>query len=147
MCPGGVEAPPREQQVANDTIAQIALQARDSAESGDQSQAQFRKTESRHLVRDDEIAHQRQLETSTEGHSLHSRNRGQRRAIDRVQHAVNAFQKVAHPGHRLRFLHLMRALIEFPKIRTRTEARFQGAVNDKRMGLPRHAAKRIREFF
>ena len=63
---GRIEASAGKQQVAHNGIAQIALQARNSAEAGDQSQAQFGKTEARHLVGDDQVADQRQLESSAE---------------------------------------------------------------------------------
>ena len=79
---GRVETSARQQQVANDRIPQIALQTRNSAETGNQSQPQFGKTKAGHLVGDDQIAYQRELKPSAKGHAMDRRNGGQRRRID-----------------------------------------------------------------
>ena len=55
---GRVDAASGQKQIADDGVSDIAFQARNAAEARDQSQAQFRETEARHFVRDDQIAGQ-----------------------------------------------------------------------------------------
>src|ERR1700683_782658 len=52
----GVDTAARETKVTDDSIADVALEARDSPEARDQAQAQLREGESGHLVSDDEAA-------------------------------------------------------------------------------------------
>src|SRR3954464_1752673 len=67
---GGVETSSGQEQVANDTVAEIALQARDSAESGNEAEPEFGKRKAGEFVREYKIAHQSQFETSAERHSV-----------------------------------------------------------------------------
>ena len=62
----GVDAAAGKEQIAHDRIAEVALEPRNSAEAGNQSQAQLRKTKARHFVGDDEIARERQFESAAE---------------------------------------------------------------------------------
>ena len=115
------------------SVSQIAFQARNSAESRNQPQPQLRKTKARHLIGDDQIAYQRQLEPSAERYAMHRRDRGERRCIDRIQDAVNPLQKVAHSFDRSRLFHLLRAEIQFAQIGARAETGFQRAIQNEGM--------------
>src|SRR4029077_8729554 len=65
-----IEAAPGEQQIAHDCIADIALQTRDSTESGNQTQAQFREGKAGRFVGDDEIASEGQFESSAKRYAV-----------------------------------------------------------------------------
>ena len=95
---------PVSSKIANYRIAQIPLQPRDAAESGNQAKPQFGKAETSQLVGDDQIANQGKLKSAAERDAVHRGDRGKRGGIQPVQHAVNALQKVAHSmgGLRLR---------------------------------------------
>src|SRR5580700_2691380 len=136
-----VEAAPGQQQVANDSVAQVPLQSRNAAESWDQAETQLGKAETRHLVGNNQIADQGQFEASAKGDSVHGCDGSERSGIDGVEDAVNALQKVAYPGNSVRFFHLLGALKEFAQIGAGTEPRRQGAVDDQRMRLPRHSVE------
>jgi len=60
-CFSGVDASSCQQQIAYNAVADIALQAGNAAESGNQSQSQFGEAKARHLVSDDQIAGQSQF--------------------------------------------------------------------------------------
>src|SRR5581483_10776842 len=79
-----IDGAARQQQIANHRIPQIALQARDSAKSRHQAEAQLGKAEARHLVGDDEVAGQRQLEPAAESDAVDSGDGDQRGGVHRV---------------------------------------------------------------
>ena len=83
---------------------------------GIRPKSQFGKAETRHLVGDDEIANQGQLEPAAEGYSVDSGDGGQRRSIDRVHDFVDAFQKFPHAARRRLLIHSLRAVVELAQI-------------------------------
>ena len=84
-----------KEQIADESIAKIAFQARDTAEAGDESQAQFGKRKPRHFVGDDHVAGQGQLKSSTKTSAMNGGDGDKGRGIDRVQNGVDPFQKSA----------------------------------------------------
>src|ERR1022692_2122691 len=135
---GGFNAAPRQQQIPDHSITQIPLQPRDPAKPRNQPQPELRKTKPRHLVGNNQIASQRQLESSPEGHSMHRRNRSQWRSIEQIQHAVDALQKIPHALCGLSFLYRLRALVQFAQIRPRAKPRLQPAINNEGVRLALH---------
>ena len=113
---GRVDAAPGKQQVAHHGIADVAAQARNPAEARNQPQPQLRKAKPRHLIRDDQIASQRQLKPAAKSHPMHRRDRGQRRSIDRVENAMYAFEKCAHARNALGRRQLHARAIELAQI-------------------------------
>src|SRR5205807_7399963 len=97
----GIDAAAGEQQITHEAIADIASQSRNPAEAGNEPKTQLRKTEARHLVRDNQIASQRQLEAAAKRNSVHRRDRGQRRSIDGAENAMYAFEKCAYAANAL----------------------------------------------
>ena len=77
---------PVSSKIAHYRIAQIPLQPRNPAESRNQPQPQFRKAKSRHAVRNNNVANQRQLESAAKRDAVHRRDRRQRRRVERVHH-------------------------------------------------------------
>ena len=57
------------------------------------------KAEARHLVRNDQIARQRQLESAAEAHAVNGRDRRERRSVQTVEHGMNAFEEFANALH------------------------------------------------
>ena len=68
------------------------------AESGYQSQPQFRKRKTRHLVRHDDVTGQRQLQAAAKTNSMYRGDSHKGRRVDGVQYRVNALQKTTHAG-------------------------------------------------
>ena len=68
---------------------------------GIRPEPQLRKAEARHFVGDDQIAGERQFEAAAKRDAVDGRNGGQRRGVDRVHHAMNALEKIAHAGQAL----------------------------------------------
>src|SRR6516165_9284384 len=79
-----------KEQVADESVADLAPQARDAAEARDQAKAQLRKTEARHFVGNDEIAAQRQFEPAALAQAMNGGEGNKRRLIDRIQHSVDS---------------------------------------------------------
>src|SRR5580692_1317542 len=97
-----VDAAPRQKQIPHHPIPDVALEPRNSAKARYQSKPQLGKTKSRHLIRHNQIAKQRQLKSTAESNPVHRRNRRKRRRINHVSHTVNALDKIAHAGNALR---------------------------------------------
>src|SRR5580692_4124069 len=128
---GRIKTASCKQQIANHRIPQITLQTRDSTESGNQSQPQLRKTKSRHLIGDDQIAHQRQLKAAAESHSMHRRDCGQGRSIDRVQHPVNTLQIIANTLSGVLPIHLLRTAIQLSQVGPSTKPSLELTINNE----------------
>src|SRR6266852_329954 len=91
-----VDRSPGEKQIPYESIAKIALQARDAAEARDESQAQFGKCKPRHLVGDDHVTGQGQLKSSTKTSAMNGSDGDKWGGIYRVQNGMDAFKKGAH---------------------------------------------------
>src|ERR1700686_5196233 len=124
-----VYAAPGEQQITDKSVTQIALQSRYAAKSRYQSQPQFGKCKSRHLVGDDNVAGQRQFQPAAKTNSVHCRNSYKRRCVDGVQYRVNAFQKLAHAREPFPSVETRRAFVKLPQIRSRRKSMLPRAGN------------------
>jgi len=71
--PRSIDTAACENQIADHRISEISFQPWNSAESRYQSQAQLRKTKTRHLVRNDQIASERELESAAKREAVHGR--------------------------------------------------------------------------
>src|SRR5581483_824660 len=120
-----------QEQVANHCITEIALQPRDSAESRHEAEAQLGEAEAGHLVGHDEVAGERQLKTAAEGNAMHRSDRDQRRSINRVQHTMNAFQKIAYTVQPLRRVQLLAAQVKLAQVGARAEPFLQSTVENQ----------------
>src|SRR5262249_41820203 len=119
-------------QVPHDGVAQIALRARDTAESRYQAQSQFGKTEARRFIRDDQVAEQRQFEPAAESHAVNRRDGGQGRGVNRVRNPMDAVEEIADHRSGLVEAHLLRAEIKLAQVGARAKASFHSTVNDQR---------------
>src|SRR5262249_55852878 len=128
-----VDAAARQQQIAHEGVAQVALQSRNAAETGDQPEAQFGKTEARQLVGDNQIAKQRKLEPAAERHAVNRRDRGQRRSVNRVRHTVDSIEEIADQRGGLVETDRFRAKVKLAQVGASAETGFHRAVNDQRM--------------
>src|SRR5438132_1310535 len=93
-----VNAPPGKEEIADEGIAKVTFETRNAAETGDQAQAQFRKSEARHLVGDDNVASQGKFQATAEANSVNGSNGDKRRRVNGIQDGVNALEKIAHAG-------------------------------------------------
>src|SRR5713226_6329073 len=91
----GVDAASGEKQIADEGVAEVALEARDAAKAWDQAQAQLRKSEARHLVGNDDVAGERQLESAAEADAVNGGDGDERCGIDGVEYGVDALDELA----------------------------------------------------
>src|SRR5580765_5183105 len=101
----GVETAAGQQEIADNCVSDIALQAGDSAESGNQPQSQFRESKTSCFVGDDQIASQSQFEPSAERDAVYCGNGGNGSGVDHVEGVMNALQKVPHTLDRFFYWH------------------------------------------
>src|SRR5258708_991682 len=92
----GIDAAAGEKQIADERVAQIALEAGDAAEAGDQAEAQLGEGEARHLVGDDDVAGEGQLEAATKADAVNGGDSNERRGVDGVEHTVDALEELTH---------------------------------------------------
>ena len=131
---GGIDAPAGQQQVADQGVAQIPLESRNSAEPGDQPQPQFGEAEPGGTVGHDHIAGQRQLEPSSEDDSVYRRHRGQRDLVDPIEHPMDAFQKIANPGVSFLLVARLQPEIELSEVGPGAEPRLHRTVDHQGLG-------------
>ena len=96
----GVDAAAGEKQIAHDGVSEVALEPRNAAETGNQTETQFGKAKARHFVGDNQIARERQFESASKGDAVDRGNRGKRGGVDCIHYTMNSFQKVADAGER-----------------------------------------------
>src|SRR5256885_843851 len=92
----GIDAAAGEEQVSHKGVAQIPFETRNAAESGNQTQAQFRKSKARHFIRDDDVAGESQLEPAAKAHAMYRGNGHKGSGVNGIQNGVNAGEKFAH---------------------------------------------------
>src|SRR5579862_8453610 len=111
-----VDAAPRQKQVPHHAIPNVALEPRNAPKAWYQSKPQLGKTESRHLIRHNQIAKQRQLKSTAESNPVHRRDRRKRSRINRISYPVNPLDEIAHAGNPLRRRQRLRAMIQLAQI-------------------------------
>src|SRR5258708_3483356 len=126
----GVDAPSSQKQVARERVTCVALQTGDAAETGDQTQPQLGKRETRHFVGDNNVAAERQLQAASEANAVDRGNRDERRGIDRVKHCMYAFQKLARTGEALFFGERGGRVIELAQVGPGRETMFARTGDD-----------------
>ncbi len=90
----GVDAPAGEQQIADERVPEIALQAGYAAESWDESEAKLGEGEARHFVGDDDVAGEREFQAAAETDSMDRGDGHEGRGVDGVQDRVDAFEEL-----------------------------------------------------
>jgi hypothetical protein len=83
-----------EEQVPDEAIPEIPLQAGDAAEAGNESQAKLRERETRHFIGDDDVTGESKFEAAPEAHSVNGGDGYERSGVNGVQDGVDAFQKL-----------------------------------------------------
>src|SRR5512140_3002051 len=111
-----MEAASGQQKVANNGMPQIALEARNATEPGNDSEAEFGKAETRAFVGDDQVAREGQLQAASKTNAMHAGNRGERACVKCVHGAVNALMKIADTCERGLLFGGADPLIEFTKV-------------------------------
>src|SRR5439155_18550190 len=92
---GGIDTASGEQQIAHKSVGKVAFESRDAAKSGNEPQAQFGESKTRHFVGDDDVAGERQLESSTKADTMYGGDGHERSGVNGVQNPVNAREKFA----------------------------------------------------
>jgi len=87
----GVDAAASQQKIADEGVAEIALQARDAAEAGDEAEAQLGKCEARHFIGHDDVASEGEFEAAAEAHTVNGSDGREWRGVDGIEGGVNAF--------------------------------------------------------
>src|ERR1700733_11746169 len=111
-----VDTAAREEQVTDDSISDVPLEARDSAEAWDQAEAQLREGETGHPVGDDQVAGEGELEASAEDYTMNRGDGGQRRGVDGVHYLVDALEEIADACQTLSWGHGLRTLEKLAEV-------------------------------
>src|SRR5208282_4275717 len=117
-----VDASAGEEQIANERVAEITLEAWNPAESGDQPKSKLGKTKARQLIGDDQITRERELESASKCDAVDRGDRRERCFVERVHDAMNAFEKVAYPNEPGRRSERLRLAVEFAQVGAGAEA-------------------------
>src|SRR5580658_4893458 len=147
LCFRGVDTAAREKQVTDDSIADVALQARDSAEARDQAEAQFREGEAGHLVGDDHVAGEGELEASAEDNTVNGGDGGEGRGVDGVHHAMDALEEIADARQALPWGHGLRTLEKLAEVGAGAETLGTCTRNNQRASVFTCGCERIDELF
>src|SRR5690349_6579046 len=111
-----VECATREQHISHDGISQVPLQAWNSSKAWNEPKPQLRKSKTRHLIRNDDVASECKLESSAQARTMNGGDRNEWSRIQRVHDAVNAFQKTANSLRALFFRNRDGLLIQFAQV-------------------------------
>jgi len=95
----GFDGAAGEEQIADEAVANVAAEAWNSAEAGNEAEAQLGETEARHFVRDDEIAEESEFEAAAHTEAVNSSKRDERRGVDGIGHAVDALDEFSEAGN------------------------------------------------
>src|SRR5579871_426889 len=131
----GVDATASEQKIPDETVAEVALEPRNSAKTRNQPETQFWKREARHFVRHDNVAGERKLEPPAETDTMNCRNGDEGRCIDRIGNSVAALHKIADSRVALFFRKRNRTAIQLAQIRSRGKSTLLRASDDTHRGL------------
>src|SRR6266404_5501546 len=131
----GIDAAARQQEIADEAIAKIALQPRNASETRDESEAQFGESEAGHLVSDDHIADESEFETPAETNSVDGGDGDKRSFVEPVEDGMDVLEKFTDSGAAILFIQRNSSLIELAKISSRRKTAFLRARNNARGGL------------
>ncbi len=84
---------PGEEQITDKTVSDVAPETGNAAKAGNESQAQFGKAEAGHLIGNNQVANQREFQTSAHAQTMHRGECDERRVVNRIGHGVDALQK------------------------------------------------------
>jgi hypothetical protein len=127
---GGIDAAAREKKVANESVAEIALEARNSAETRDEAEAQFGKSKAGHFVGDDKVAGESEFESATEADTVNSSDGDEGSVVEKIQNSMNAFEKIADSREAFFFWESSGTVIELAKVGASGKAMFASTVNE-----------------
>src|SRR5215472_7715444 len=126
----GVDGAARKKQIAYECIPQVALEAGNAAESGNKAKAQLGECKPRHLIGDDDVTRERELQPATQASTVDGSDGDERSRVNRIQNGMNALEKTADPFRALLFRNRGRLIVEFAKIATCRKYRFSSAGNN-----------------
>ena len=113
---------------------------------GIKPEAQLGKAETRHFVGDYQIAGERQLESAAECHAVYGGDSGERSRVDRIHHAMNSLEEIAHTCETRAGRHRLRTAIQFAQIGAGAKAFLAIAGNNQRVSFGLQRLKRRGEF-
>jgi hypothetical protein len=135
VCARGVDTAAGEEQIADESIAQVAFEAGNAAPAGNETQAKFRKSEARHFVGHDDVASQGQLEAASKTNPMDRGNGDEGRGVSGVEHRMDALQKFAGTSEALFFGQRGSTAIELAQVGPGRETMFASAGNDADRGF------------
>jgi len=91
----GVDAAAGEEEIANEAVAEIALEARNAAKAGNEAETKFGKSEAGHFIGDDDIADEREFESATETDTVNGGDGDERRIVEPIENRVDVLEKIA----------------------------------------------------
>src|SRR4029077_1919198 len=107
----GIDAAARQQEIADEAVAKIALQARNAPESRNESEAQFGESETGHLVSDHHIADESEFKPPAKTNSVDGGDGDKRNFVEPVEYGMNALEKFTDSGDAILFIQRHSSLI------------------------------------
>ena len=107
----GIDAAAGQQEIADEAVAKIALEARNAPETRDESEAQFGESEAGHLVSDDHIADESEFEAPAETNSVDGGDGDKRSFVEPVKDGMDALEKFTDSGAAILFIQRNSSLI------------------------------------
>src|SRR5262249_36979789 len=117
----GIHAAASKEQVANETVAEGALESRDAAKARNKAEAPSGKREAGPFVRDDDVANERELQPAAETDTVNCCNRDEWCFVEPIENGVDMLQKIADTFSAYFRLQLDRALVKLAQIGSRAE--------------------------
>jgi hypothetical protein len=94
----GFDGAAGEEQISDEAVADVAAKAGNAAETGDEAEAEFGETETRHFIGDDEIAEESEFEAAAHAQAVNGSEGDERSGIDSIGDAVDALDKGSQAG-------------------------------------------------
>src|ERR1051326_3143051 len=95
MSAGGVDTATGEQQIANETVAKVALETGNAPEAGNEAEAELREREASHFIGNDDVADESKFESAAETNAMNCGDGDEGSFVEPIQHSVNALEEVA----------------------------------------------------
>ena len=130
----GFDCAAGEEQIADETVADVATEARNAAKAGDKTESKLGKAEARHFVGDDQIAEQRELEAPAHTQAVNGGERDEWRRVDGVGDAMNALDESAQAGDAFLWRKMQRVGVKLLQVASNAEATGASAGDNARAG-------------
>jgi hypothetical protein len=130
----GFDGAAGEEQISDEAVANVAAKAGNAAETGDEAEAEFGETETRHFIGNDEIAEESEFEAAAHAQAVNGGEGDERSGVDGISDAVDALDKSSQAGDAFLWGKFQGVAVKLFEIAADTKAARAGARNDAGAG-------------